>query len=159
MNQSKSAPQPPRQPHCAVCLEPITDAHIRLVYPAWDIPAPFRVNYHYNCAPVVMRMFGAVGQAQAGGRPMNAPRRLLAVLALASCLLTGPVASAAGDYPPRTIRATVQLSSVYCAAGCCCGQAATIYRGHWYSTPRGYCKWFRPLREGQVVTTTLYRVR
>lgn len=69
-----------------------------------------------------------------------------------------PVA-AAGDYPPRTIRAAVRLSSVRCAAGCCCGQGATIYRGYWYTTGvKGYCRWFRTLRDGQTVTATLTRV-
>lgn len=89
-------------------------------------------------------------------------RIALAAFALAALLiLCGLVlnANAASDYPPRSITVPVTLTNVVCKAGCCCGLAATVYRGHWYSTPRGYCKWFRPLRNGQTVTTTLYRVR
>lgn len=66
----------------------------------------------------------------------------------------------AGNSVPTSIVARVQLQGVSCAGPCCCGWAATLYRGHWYDTGvMGYCRWFRPLRDGQWVTTTLRLVR
>lgn len=66
---------------------------------------------------------------------------------------------AAGYAPPASIVAPVRLTNVYCTGPCCCGQAQLVYRGYWYDRPLGYCRWFRPLVEGQVVTTTLWLVK
>lgn len=82
---------------------------------------------------------------------------LCVILAVLLLWALADVADASSGVPP-TIHATVQLQSVYCAGPCCCGYAAIVYRGHYYDTG-GYCKWFRPLANGQRVTTTLRLVR
>lgn len=76
---------------------------------------------------------------------------LMALLALALFV----VASYAGSPPPRSITVTAPVKFVTCGGPVCCGQISTIYQGHWYSAPRGYCKWFVQLHEGQPVKATL----
>jgi hypothetical protein len=78
----------------------------------------------------------------------------LAVLALALLLATR--SAAAGGDPPRYITVRAPVRGVVCAVGVCCGVVEATYRGHTYDAgPRGYCRWLRPLGEGQLVTARL----
>ncbi len=88
---------------------------------------------------------------------------ILLALALLIWLLSagqGQAAPLGGHMPPATIWQAVALTDVYCAGPCCCAHPWTYYQGHLYdSGVMGYCKWFRPLRNGDVVTLRLYLVR
>ena len=79
-------------------------------------------------------------------------RRLL--VALTSLALLLPACVGADDALPRKITVTAPVRYVNCAGPCCCGEVTVIYRGHYYGNP-SYCRWFRPLTEGQNVTTTV----
>jgi len=67
-------------------------------------------------------------------------------------------AGTAGPALPRSIILTGPVQHVYCAGPCCCGQVEAVHRGHWYAD-MSYCRWFRPLREGTIVTTRAGLVR
>lgn len=97
-------------------------------------------------------------------RPLVKIRRAgcVAGLVLGLLVLSTPARAAVpagGSQPPASITAAVPVTSVYCSLGVCCGATQVIYRGHWYDRPRGYCRWFRPLTDGQIVTTTLWLAR
>ena len=80
----------------------------------------------------------------------------LAALALVLLMGLGVGSASAGSNPPKRITVNAALHSVYCGLGVCCGAAEAFYQGHYYDTgARGYCRWFRPLAEGQVVRATL----
>jgi len=82
-------------------------------------------------------------------------KRAYLVIALSLLLSVG-----AGLGVPPTIRAAIELRNVYCAGPCCCGTGSAWYAGREYDTGvMGYCKWFRPLRDGQTVVATLRLVR
>lgn len=63
--------------------------------------------------------------------------------------------TAAAEWPPRSITVRAPLQNVVCANGLCCGSAEVRYRGDYYLGQ--YCRWFRTLRDGQVVRLTVYR--
>jgi hypothetical protein len=69
-------------------------------------------------------------------------------------VLLAEAAPAAGGNPPLSIYVAAPLTGVNCAGPCCCGDLWAVYRGHRYGRA-SFCRWFRPLREGQIVTTTL----
>ena len=83
---------------------------------------------------------------------------VLFILALVVVFAVVKHSEASSDVPP-TLRAAVRVTGVYCSMGCCCGTAQTVYMGHWYDRPLGYCRWFRQLREGETVVTTLTLAR
>lgn len=93
--------------------------------------------------------------------------RLLVIVALALGLASvGPGASSVtagggdGEDVPRVITVNAPVQRVYCSMGCCCGSVSVRYHGHWYDTgPRGFCRWFRPLRDGQIVRARVWLVR
>jgi hypothetical protein len=79
----------------------------------------------------------------------------LAALLLLLRLAVG-VVSAGGD-PPKRITVYAPVRNVHCALGVCCGSVSATYRGHHYDAgPRGYCRWFHSLGDGQTVRATLY---
>jgi len=67
------------------------------------------------------------------------------------------VAVNAGAYPPYTIKVRGAIEDVYCYGPCCCGTLATVYHGAWYEG--SYYKWFKTLRDGDIVTATVMRAR
>ena len=78
------------------------------------------------------------------------------VVAAVLLAITASAASADSGDLPFKIRTSGKLSEVSCAGPCCCGTVtATI--GHVRYEAIGYCKWFRPLRNGDTVRTMLYR--
>lgn len=82
---------------------------------------------------------------------------IILAFALAFWVLTAVVAEAGSAGPndmPRMLVVTGKLQWVTCAGPCCCGTLATTYQGHWYEGT--YCKWFRPLRDGQTVHGRVY---
>lgn len=81
---------------------------------------------------------------------------VLAILALVALPVVEGAPAGDDGYPPASITATVPVRGVVCKLGCCCGSVSLVYMGHWYDRPLGYCRWFRPLRNGDLVTTTLY---
>ena len=82
-------------------------------------------------------------------------RTIVAALVLVITLSVAAPASA-GTKPPARIRVTAPVHSVYCWLGCCCGTVEASYAGHYYDTgAQLYCRWFRPLTDGQLVTATL----
>jgi len=83
--------------------------------------------------------------------------KYLILIVLLVAILT-PGSAQAGNYPPTSLKVRAPLDGVYCSAGCCCGSVTVLYRGHYYGDPM-YCKWFRPLKAGQLVTTTVYLMR
>jgi len=81
---------------------------------------------------------------------------LLAAVICAVLLALSAGAASADGATPYKIRTTGRLSEVNCAGPCCCGTVSTII-GHVRYEASGYCRWFRPLRNGQTVTTMLVR--
>ncbi len=79
----------------------------------------------------------------------------LTLLALSTCAAE---AGTSGPALPRSIILTGPVEHVFCAGPCCCGQVEAVVRGHWYAD-MSYCRWFRPLREGTIVTTRAGLVR
>jgi hypothetical protein len=74
-----------------------------------------------------------------------------AVVALLIVLALVALPADAADGPAVvTIRGPVQ--HVSCGLGCCCGLVQGTYQGRTYGG--AYCRWFRPLREGETVTKT-----
>lgn len=92
----------------------------------------------------------------------NAARRFALiglVVLLAFLFLFATSADAASGVPP-TIKAAITLRNVNCAGPCCCGTGSAWYAGREYDTGIvGYCKWFKPLHDGQVVVATLRLAR
>lgn len=87
---------------------------------------------------------------------MNPVRILPRLAALVLFLVLSCGAAAADRYPPRRIAVDAPVHAVYCLGPCCCGSVEATYRGHYYDAgAKGYCRWFRPLRDGQVVRATL----
>lgn len=81
---------------------------------------------------------------------------LAAVICAVLLALSAGAASADDGTLPYKVRTTGRLSEVSCAGPCCCGTVSTII-GHVRYEASGYCRWFRPLRNGQTVTTMLVR--
>lgn len=80
----------------------------------------------------------------------------LAVAGLVLIIGLAALPASAGSNPPRRITVYAPVHSVWCNLGVCCGAVDAMYAGHYYDAgPRGYCRWFRPLAEGQVVRATL----
>lgn len=77
---------------------------------------------------------------------------LLILLALVAIPVT-EAAPAAERVPPGTrVTITGPAQNVACGLGCCCGYVQGVYHGETYGG--AYCRWFRPLRDGQTVTLT-----
>lgn len=83
----------------------------------------------------------------------------LALVALPAVHAEPAPAPDPGYQPPASITVSVRLTDVYCSGPCCCGAVQATYHNHLYDRQLGYCRWFRPLRNGQVVTTTLWLAR
>lgn len=82
---------------------------------------------------------------------------LLLVLAVAAAH-AAPAGGAAGPTTlPRSLTGSGQVQSVYCAGPVCCGSLVVRYQGYRYTAE--YCRWFRPLRNGDSVSTTVYLQR
>jgi len=80
---------------------------------------------------------------------------VLTLLALSTCAAEaapGQAPASDGDLPYRVTTTGTR------AGPCCCGQVEAVVRGHWYAD-MSYCRWFRPLREGTIVTTRAGLVR
>lgn len=77
-------------------------------------------------------------------------------LLLMAAAVFWPAAAFAGDGEPLPEFITVYapVTNVACLGPCCCGDVTVMYRYHWYGNP-SYCRWFRPLRDGQQVRATL----
>lgn len=84
---------------------------------------------------------------------------LIIVAVVVALLLAITAASAGADSGdlPFKIRTSGKLSEVSCAGPCCCGTVSTII-SHVRYEATGYCRWWpRTIRNGQTVTTMLYR--
>lgn len=81
---------------------------------------------------------------------------LLILLALVALPVTeaAPAADRVADRvaPGTRVTITGPAQNVACGLGCCCGYVQGVYRGETYGG--AYCRWFRPLRDGQTVTLT-----
>jgi hypothetical protein len=81
-------------------------------------------------------------------------KHLAAAVLCAALLWPAVVHAGAGEPLPRTLRVTAPLSYVSCSGPCCCGEVTVRKYGRYYGDA-SYCRWFRPLRDGQLVTTTV----
>ena len=70
--------------------------------------------------------------------------------------LAGSLFLHSGGNPPPTLTVTAPIQHVYCGGPCCCGDVTVRYQGRYYGDP-SYCRWFRPLKNGQLVTTRVWR--
>ena len=62
-------------------------------------------------------------------------------------------APAAGGVPPRgSVTITARVDAVDCSGPCCCSYITARVGGITYGA--SYCRWFRPLRVGEVVSKT-----
>jgi hypothetical protein len=91
---------------------------------------------------------------------MTSKRVRLWAAGVALVLVLAVQGAGAGSELPRSIVVDAPVQHVVCKAGCCCGSVSVRYQGHWYDTGwKGYCRWFRGLREGQIVRARLMLVR
>lgn len=79
---------------------------------------------------------------------------VICFLAALSLLLLSAAITEAGVIAPKVIHSVGIVSDVNCIGPCCCGTVYKVYQG-WYYERFSYCRWFKPLKDGDRVTTTM----
>lgn len=79
---------------------------------------------------------------------------VICFLAALSLLLLSAAITEAGVIAPKVIHSVGIVSDVNCIGPCCCGTVYKVYQG-WYYERFSYCRWFKPLKNGDRVTTTM----